>query len=519
MLLEWINQFENISLITRYLILLVAAIGGSVFFYALFHFLGTLIKRYLKIPFGYEYEILCGVVAVFLSFYLIKPYVLSFRIFTIIIFIASYFTIYNVSIRKINKTRIAYYFPEILQDLLRIFLLVILLALLLNFLYSYSITGLFASAGILSIIVGFASQSTLNDMIGGLIIHFDHSISIGDWIEISPGPGGPFKGFITNQTWRSITIRDTDNVHACIPNSVLTSKGLKNYSLNSSLHRCTLELSINIFVDPFFLSQEIENQAFRCRHVLKTPPPIVQFSSFKASNEEMKECVFFVYFWVSDITMVELASHELNLRFWNLVHHLRHQDCYGSENLPTPGKQANELVHFGLTRYEAVRNTLFSFFEKNHFDGLDAEILARSASVEFFFPDEKIIEEGDQAGPLFFLLQGKAEVITYNEGKLLLLDEISDGNCFGESSILKEKRKASVIAKTVCQVISIPEHALKEFIIKYPQAVEIFSELLAKKKALSSARLEKMSLEEKNKFIKKETKSFTERIKKLFHLG
>lgn len=84
-----------------------------------------------------------------------------------------------------------------------------------------------AGAGIFGLAVGFASQSLIKDVINGLFILFEDSLSVGDVVKVR-GTDGQVEKF----TLRAVTLRDlAGNVHV-IPNSVIdtVTNMTKDYS-------------------------------------------------------------------------------------------------------------------------------------------------------------------------------------------------------------------------------------------------------------------------------------------------
>jgi small-conductance mechanosensitive channel len=89
-----------------------------------------------------------------------------------------------------------------------------------------------ASIGILGLAVGFASQSLIKDVINGLFILFEDSISVGD-IATLHGIGGQ----VEKITLRAVTLRGLDGTVHVIPNSAIEvasnmTKGFSRYVLD-----------------------------------------------------------------------------------------------------------------------------------------------------------------------------------------------------------------------------------------------------------------------------------------------
>lgn len=95
-------------------------------------------------------------------------------------------------------------------------------------------------AGILTIILGFASQEALSNVVGGLFIIAFKPFKIGDIIELSDTN----MGTVSDITLRHTVIRNFDNQMIVIPNSVINKERLINYNLNDKKACKRLEVSI-----------------------------------------------------------------------------------------------------------------------------------------------------------------------------------------------------------------------------------------------------------------------------------
>lgn len=96
--------------------------------------------------------------------------------------------------------------------------------------------------------------------------------------------------------------------------------------------------------------------------------------------------------------------------------------------------------------------------------------LADKAMLRTYSKQTVIINEGDEAGPLFIILSGKIRVFLGDSlGKEVTLSVQEQGSYFGELSLLDdEPRSASVMTldKTVCGVISKAE--FRKWLAEHP---------------------------------------------------
>ena len=87
--------------------------------------------------------------------------------------------------------------------------------------------------------------------------------------------------------------------------------------------------------------------------------------------------------------------------------------------------------------------------------------------------------EGDESQDLYVLISGELGVI---KGDKLLATLVEPGSLFGEMSVLLgNKRTATVRALTDSEVFCIPADRVKEFLLKYPEAAQTITRLLAQR--------------------------------------
>ncbi len=83
------------------------------------------------------------------------------------------------------------------------------------------------AAGISGIIVGLAAKDVAANFISGVILLFDHTFVVGDAIEVQ---GYDLAGTVTDISLRVTTIVSWDGLEIAIPNSMLTTNPVTNYS-------------------------------------------------------------------------------------------------------------------------------------------------------------------------------------------------------------------------------------------------------------------------------------------------
>ncbi|MFU8844730.1 MAG: mechanosensitive ion channel family protein [Bacteroidales bacterium] len=102
-------------------------------------------------------------------------------------------------------------------------------------------TALFAGAGILAAIIGFASQKAFANIISGFFILVFRPFRVGDIIEVT----GARRGTVEEITLRHTVIRDFENRRIIIPNSQMSDEVIINSTISDESIRKFVDFSIS----------------------------------------------------------------------------------------------------------------------------------------------------------------------------------------------------------------------------------------------------------------------------------
>jgi small conductance mechanosensitive channel len=101
--------------------------------------------------------------------------------------------------------------------------------------------ALFAGAGVLAAIVGFASQSAFSNIISGIFIVIFRPFSVGDRVKV----GQLYSGDVEDITLRHTVIKDFENRRIVIPNSVINNETIINSTLENEVLCMFIELGLS----------------------------------------------------------------------------------------------------------------------------------------------------------------------------------------------------------------------------------------------------------------------------------
>ena len=118
--------------------------------------------------------------------------------------------------------------------------------------FGVNVAAIFASLGIVGLIVGFGAQSLIEDIITGMFIIFEGQYSIGDIIVLDD-----FRGTVRRIGVRTTTIEDTGGNLKVVNNSDI--RNFQNRSKNLSIALCLVDVSYDTDLR---YAEKVLNEAF-----------------------------------------------------------------------------------------------------------------------------------------------------------------------------------------------------------------------------------------------------------------
>ncbi|HHQ45565.1 MAG TPA: mechanosensitive ion channel family protein [Candidatus Altiarchaeales archaeon] len=173
--------------------------------------------------------------------------------------------------------------------------------------------SLFASAGILAVVVGFAAQATFSNIIAGVFIAMFEPFKVGDKITILNE-----YGTVEDITLRHTVVRTWDEKRVIIPNAKMGDESIINYSFKNPRilgsfdvgisYDSDIDLARKIMVEEAFahpsLLQNVrggDNSFLKKEELVK-----VRLVELADSSQKLR-----LYYWASDQTAATLMKFDL----------------------------------------------------------------------------------------------------------------------------------------------------------------------------------------------------------------
>ncbi|MEG9193865.1 MAG: mechanosensitive ion channel family protein [Candidatus Methanoglobus sp.] len=141
-----------------------------------------------------------------------------------------------------------------------------------------NLTGLLVAGGIAGIVIGFASQKVVSNLLSGLFLIAERPVKIGDQIVV-----GNIAGFVEDMNVMSTIVRTYDGLYVRIPNETLFTSNITNPVANAA-RRFEYTISIRYSDDAEKAIQIIKNVIEAHPFALKLPPPRVFVDSLGDSG-------------------------------------------------------------------------------------------------------------------------------------------------------------------------------------------------------------------------------------------
>lgn len=485
-------------------------VGLAVAVYLVMLFFGRVIKKRLGVPLGWFYHIFSVAMGLFVPSMLpqfqnynaadphIDAAVVLTGAFVAISFVRYY--LFEAQARRDSATM-----PKFVSQLVSIVIVLAAGGIILGFIYNQNVGSLLAGAGVAGIVLGLAAQDTLGNMFSGFAIYFGGQFKAGDWLLIEG-----HHAQIVEVNWRSTRLRTNDDVYLDIPNSNITKQTLVNYNYPTSTHRLSLEIGLDYEAPPALVKRVLAEAALACPHVLREPAPnahLKEFANFAVTYE--------LRFWLNDHRYYSDTYSEIRTNLWYALRRNRISIPYPIQ-AEYRFEPATHWHHEDNATAQALKKVIFypcltpAQFEK----------ILSGAQIVTFGGGENIICQGAEAGPMYILISGRAEVFVNANGTNASVAKIGVGDCIGEISMLTgEARTATVRALEDCHAVELGKATLAPLLAESPELLESLSDLLAKRRLQNEGLLAEASGASKASDRQKDYRAgFLHKLKSFFEI-
>jgi len=195
----------------------------------------------------------------------------------------------------------------------------------------FELTTLLGAAGIATLAIGFASQTSVSNIISGLFLLAEKPFQVDDIITV-----GTNTGVVLSIDFLSVKLRTFDNQYIRIPNETIIKTDVINMT-HFPIRRVDINLNIAYRENVGHVRQVLLDVADKNAFCLREPEPFVYFNEFGDSSYEL-----ILWVWAEKSNWLKLKNsiaEDIKNRFEkeNIEIAFRHLSLYaGSMSRPFP---------------------------------------------------------------------------------------------------------------------------------------------------------------------------------------
>ncbi len=306
------------------------------------------------------------------------------------------------------------------------------------------LSSLIATSAVITGVIAFSMQETLGNILGGLVLQFDRSIRLGDWIRFDD-----VSGRVVEIRWRYTAVETRNRETVFLPNGALTKQKfavLGSRNDPARLVRRWVFLNVGNSATPArvcaTLERAIREAEIAC--VAKEPAPTCVLMDFVDRGGR-----YAIRYWLTDPAVDDptdslVREHALAA----LTRAGMQLAAPYAEHLVT---KENESLR--TSRHaEEIRRRLDALAKVEIFAGLTPEelrIVADHLDYAPFLQGDTITRQGAVAHWLYLIVSGEADVwIEVPGSDRVHLSTLAAGSVFGEMGMMTgEARRATVTAR------------------------------------------------------------------------
>jgi small-conductance mechanosensitive channel len=369
-------------------------------------------------------------------------------------------------------------YPRLLSDLVHGAIFVLAAVGVLVFVFEQAATGLIATSSVLIAVVGFALRYVISDVFSGIALSFDHPYRIGDWIEPAPGVVGK----VVEITWRTTRLVTRDGVSVIVPNGLLATGRLQNYSAPAASFRAAFRLTLGPDVPQGRAKQILLAGALAATRIYPNLRPDVLAQECSEAG-----VVYAVRFWVPDFEQENACRDAVlsgtleALRRAGLAPAVPRRELVSAERPGTARSPAEALLA------DTALFTAFSAEERGVLAERLVERRMRQGTI--------VVRQGDPASTVFFVREGVLEArIAAARSEPIPVNRLAAGDLFGEMSLLTgEPRSASIVALTDVVLYELGKEHLAPMLAQRPELGDALADLAAARQRWGRARIDALA--------------------------
>jgi len=424
-----------------------------------------------------------------------------------------------------SRRRLSFPLPRVLHGLILIVIYLAILFAILKGIMGINITPFLATSAIFTAILGLAFQGVLSNILSGMSLHLTKSFNSGDWIKV-----GNYEGIVIDTNWRETRIFDRFSNIIVIPNNIVASEVITNFSLPDKKTAITIPVKVSYSAPPLQVIEALKEAARDVADVLDSPAPHAIILSYDDLGIS-----YMLKFWITDFNRKNIISGEVARLIWYKFKRRKIEIPIAVGDQVAGVLQSVREKKRILTEEEEEESafrTLFNSSFLRYQEGEKAGHLlvpedeirdfATLVCKERYTPGETLFKQGEKGESCYVVAKGtiRGEIV-YEEGGKKYMSEfrVGPGGIFGEMSLFTGMpRTATGIVEEESELLEIQVDAFAQLLARNPKLADVMAEIVSERNLKNQGFLQKIKeLSEKDVRDSTNKKSILERLKSFVH--
>ncbi len=355
--------------------------------------------------------------------------------------------------------------PILLLDIIRTVLVLGVGFLVLKFELGFDIGPLLASTALLTMVIGFALQGVLGNLLAGMSLHLVRSLRPGVWVKI-----GDVEGRVVMTNWRETRLRSRGGHTYILPNSKVAEATINNFEDPTPLRAHATVVGASYSDEPDEVIAALIEAATSVDDVRSTPAPTAVITEFLDFGINYR-----LIFWTTDYSRHIFIDGEVNRKIWyqfkrrgieipfpmsDVLLNDFMAVVYNQRRIPPSAADNSDMVR-NLAQSKLVTDLVVDDQGESLLTNEDLHRLAPLVHRRLYTRDETLCTQ-DEFGETFWVLQsGRLEGTIEQDGRKAVSFELKPGAVIGEMSVLTGAPRSATI--TVAEPSTILEFDLEAF--------------------------------------------------------
>ena len=367
--------------------------------------------------------------------------------------------------------------PRLPKDVTALCVFVVAVIGVLATVFNQSVTGIWATSGVVSIVIGIALRNVILDVFIGLSMHIEKSFQIGDWVMVHQNRREThIVGQVIEINWRTTRLKTTAKNMVVVPNSKMGEAILTNYMQPQPHFRIDLNFVLDYSVSPDRAIRVLMSGVWALadnERILTDPVPEVRLDEALSGGQKYE-----VRFFILPVNISPKESKHIVNK--SVIEHLARAGL-------SPSMEKEMVFWSDSSKYPIIPSTNEEKFEKTLdrsklFDLLQEEdriALMKNASRKDLKLGEVLYRQGNIGDSFYFLAEGLlcSSIEVTGIGNKAKVEHLESGSHFGEEGVLKKgSRNSTISALTDCVIFEFDPSMIAQLAAKSGEFLSLLNE-------------------------------------------